>query len=71
MDTVTGVELALPFVAELGSTRSHVARSVPWHAHAGVQLLFLQRGTTAYEFADHPPREIVLPGGHLLVNPAG
>lgn len=71
MDTVTGVELALPFVAELGSTRSHVARSVPWHAHAGVQLLFLQRGTTAYEFASRQQREVVLPGGHLLVIPGG
>lgn len=71
MDTKTGAELALPFIAELGSTRSHVARSVPWHAHAGVQILYLQRGTTAYQFAGHQQREVVLPGGHLLVIPGG
>ena len=69
MDTVTGVELALPFVAEIGSTRSHVARSVTWHTHDGIQILFLQRGTTAYEFARRDKPEVVLPGGHLLAVP--
>lgn len=71
METVTGAELMLPFVDELGSTRSHLARRVPWHAHAGVQILYLQRGTTAYEFAAPRPGTVVLTGGHLLVIPGG
>lgn len=69
MDTVTGNELALPLVVEVGATRSHVARSVTWHAHAGHQLLFLLRGTTAYEFRGRDRTEMELPGGHFLVIP--
>ena len=39
MDTLPGEKLHLPLVAELGATRSHVARCVTWHSHPGGQLL--------------------------------
>lgn len=71
MDTLPGVKLNLPLVAEVGATRSHVARCVAWHSHPGGQLLFLLRGTTAYEFR-HPRRaEVEVPGGHFLIIPPG
>ena len=35
MDTLPGEKLHLPLVAELGATRSHVARCVTWHSHPG------------------------------------
>ncbi len=71
MDTLPGEKLSLPLVAEVGATRSHVARSVTWHAHPGGQLIFLLRGTTAYEFKQRHRAEVEVPGGHFLIIPAG
>lgn len=71
MDTLPGEKLHLPLVAEVGATRSHVARSVTWHAHPGGQLLFLLRGSTAYEFRHRGRAELEVPGGHFLVIPPG
>ena len=71
MDTLPGEKLHLPLVAELGATRSHVARCVTWHSHPGGQLLFLLRGTTAYEFKHRGRTELEVPGGHFLIIPPG
>lgn len=71
MDTLPGEKLHLPLVAEVGATRSHVARCVTWHAHPGYQLLFLLRGTTAYEFRHRGRAELEVPGGHFLIIPPG
>lgn len=71
MDTLSGSKLGLPLVAEVGATRSHVARAVPWHAHGGWQLLFLLRGTTAYEFRSRRTAALEVPGGHFLLVPPG
>lgn len=71
MDTLPGEKLNLPLVAEVGATRSHVARCVAWHSHPGGQLLFLLRGTTAYEFKHRGRAEVEVPGGHFLIIPPG
>ncbi|MBI3877044.1 MAG: AraC family ligand binding domain-containing protein, partial [Verrucomicrobia bacterium] len=41
------------------------------HSHDGHQLLFLLRGTTAYEFKGRRAKTVELPGGHFLVIPPG
>lgn len=71
MDTLPGNKLNLPLVAEVGATRSHVARCVAWHSHPGGQLIFLLRGTTAYEFKHRRRAEVEVPGGHFLIVPPG
>ena len=71
MDTLPGDKLNLPLVAEVGATRSHVARCVTWHSHPGGQLIFLLRGTTAYEFKHRRRAEVEVPGGHFLIVPPG
>lgn len=71
MDTLPGATLHLPLVAEVGGTRSHVPRCVTWHSHPGGQLLFLLRGTTAYEFKHRGRAEVEVPGGHFLIIPPG
>lgn len=71
MDTLLGTKLQLPLVAEVGATRTHVARSVAWHAHPGWQLLFLLRGATAYEFKHRGRVALEVPGGHFLLIPPG
>lgn len=71
MDTLPGDKLNLPLVAEVGATRSHVARCVAWHSHPGGQLLYLLRGTTAYEFKHRHRAEVEVPGGHFLIIPPG
>ena len=71
MDTLPGDKLHLPLVAEVGATRSHVARCVAWHSHPGYQLLFLLRGTTAYEFRHRGRADLEVPGGHFLIIPPG
>lgn len=63
--------MGLPLLAEVGATPSHVARAVPWHGHTGWQLLFLLRGTTAYEFRGPRSTMLDVPGGHFLLIPPG
>lgn len=71
MEVLPGKLLQLPLVAEIGATPRHLTRLVPWHAHAGGQLLCVFRGATAYQFRSrHCPR-VEVPGGHFLVVPAG
>lgn len=69
MEYSPGKDFALPLVAELGIIRRHAAQRIPWHAHAGCQLLFVLRGATAYEFKRGGGERVDLPGGHFLVIP--
>lgn len=71
MEILPGSQLQLPLVAEVGATPRHLARLVPWHAHAGGQLLCVLRGATAYQFQSGRWPRVEVPGGHFLVIPAG
>lgn len=71
MEILSGNLLQLPLVAEIGATPRHLARLVPWHAHAGGQILCVLRGATAYQFQSRRCPRIEVPGGHFLVIPAG
>jgi len=70
MERASGQDIALPLITELGIIRREAAQRIPWHAHAGSQLLFVLRGTTTYEFKPPGPARVILPGGHFLVIPA-
>jgi AraC-like DNA-binding protein len=71
MKCLSGREIELPLVSELGIVPCHVARRVTWHSHKGYQLLFLLRGETAYEFRQRGGERVDFPGGHFLVIPPG
>jgi len=71
MEILPGHQLQLPEIAEIGATPRHLARLVPWHAHAGGQILCVLRGATAYQFRSRRCPRIEVPGGHFLVIPAG
>jgi AraC-like DNA-binding protein len=71
VEILSGNLLQLPLVAEIGATPRHLARLVPWHAHAGGQILCVLRGATAYQFQSRRCPRIEVPGGHFLVIPAG
>lgn len=71
MEILPGNRLQLAEIAEIGATPRHLARLVPWHAHAGGQILCVLRGATAYQFRSRRCPRIEVPGGHFLVIPAG
>lgn len=65
---ITGQDLDLPLLIHTSTVHNHMAEQLPWHSHEGIELVFLLRGATFYEFAGGVTR--LLPGGHFLVVPA-
>jgi AraC-like DNA-binding protein len=65
---ITGLDLDLPLLIHTSTVHNHAAEQLPWHSHEGIELVFLLRGATFYEFAGGVTRP--LPGGHFLVVPA-
>lgn len=65
---LSGRDIGLPLVMDVGSIRSRSARRIAWHAHTGFELIFLLEGATAYEFQDSGVLD--LSGGQFLLVPA-
>jgi AraC family transcriptional regulator, melibiose operon regulatory protein len=65
---LTGKELGLSFIPRVASLHSRNASRITWHQHAAAECLFLNDGSTEYEFEDREP--VSLSGGHFLVIPA-
>jgi len=66
---ISGDQIGIPALIHMSRERSQVASRVTWHSHRGYELLFLQEGSTPYEFSDQ--KSVELRGGHFLVVPPG
>jgi len=64
---LTGRQIELPLLRQIGLIRSSNASRVSWHSHSGFEILFLLDGRTAYEFKSGGSVE--LQGGQFLVVP--
>ena len=65
---LSGGDIGLPLVMDVGSIRSRSARRIAWHSHEGFELIFLLEGATAYEFQDSGLLD--LSGGQFLLVPS-
>ncbi|MEI7729881.1 MAG: AraC family transcriptional regulator [Verrucomicrobiota bacterium] len=68
MEEIRGIDIGLPLIAHIGAIRCHSTRYIPWHSHAGFELLFLLKGATAYEVKEAATCELT--GGHFVVVPS-
>ena len=65
---VSGKEIELPLLFHAAAFRTDFAERLGWHAHEGVELIFLITGATVYEL--EAGGTLALPGGRFLVVPA-
>lgn len=67
-EQIYGKEIDLPLISTLGLFRSQWAQRLAWHSHPNVELIFLQRGASTYDFSRTP--HVDLTGGQFLLVPA-